>query len=272
MAKTKDTFKESISELYGNLIVSYEEGDRLGNVGDVYFDRKSCGIKGISASSKLLEPEEKNFIRFKDILKLGNSVVIVSKKSAVVTLPKGQESSSFRFLKGTRVVTQDGENLGELADVSVNEKSGIIQEIIFLGDKKLRIDVDKDKIQIGRDMIVVPAAYKANITVNEKQSEDKLSHVVKSAEKVTRRFADSINDAVNKVAAASKSYSGRGQTKEQGSFKAASKKTSNAASKPTAGALKGGVARKKTASKAASKKKAAKKAPAKKSAARSKRV
>lgn len=266
MTKTKDTFKESISELHGNLIVTYEEGDRLGNVGDIYFDKKSCGIKGISLSSKLLEPEAKNFIKFKDIFKLGNSVVIVSKKSAVGTMPKGLESSCLRLLKGIRLVTQDGENLGELSDVSVDEKSGTIQEVTLFGDKSIRIDVEKDKIQIGRDMIVVPSAYKANITANAKQSEDKLSQVVKSAEKVTRRFADSINEAVHKVAAASKSYSGRGQAKEGEGVEAESKKTSDASSESTGVASKEGASRKKASGKATAKKKAAKKAPAKKAA------
>ena len=261
MTKIKNTYKESISELHGNLVVSFEEGDRLGNVGDVYFDKHTCGIKGISLASKLLEPEEKNFIKFKDIMKLGNSVVIISKKSALVTMPRGLEGHGLRFLKNIRIVTQEGENLGEMTDVNVIAESGIVQEIILWGDKKMEIDVAKDKIQIGPDMIVVPSAYKAKIIKYVKQQEDTFSSVVKNAGKVTRRFADSItdsiNEAVHKVSNASKPNASE------------SKKTGVALKgNPSEKAAKKAPAEKAPAEKAPAEKAPAKKAPAKKAPAK----
>jgi uncharacterized protein YrrD len=272
MTKIKNTYKENISEIHGNLVVSYEEGDRLGNVGDVYFDKQTCGIKGISLASKLLEPEEKNFIKFKDIMKLGNSVVIISKKSALVTLPKGLEGHGLRFLKSIRIVTQDGENLGEMADVNVIAESGIIQEIILWGDKKIQIDVAKDEIQIGPDMIVVPSAYKSRITKHVKQHEDTFSNVVKNAGKVTRRFADSItdsiNEAVHKVSSASKAEASEVKSTSAAPKDSPVKKKANKAPAKKATAKKAPAkkanAKKKTARKAPAKKKVVKKATAKK--------
>lgn len=266
MTKTISTYKDSLSDIHGNLVISYEEGECLGNVGDIYFDKATCGIKGLSLVPKLLEPDEKDYIKFKDILKLGNSVVIVSKKGALGKLPKTLADSCLRLLRDIRVVTQDGENLGEMADVSVDTATGTVQELHLFGDKTMRLNVEKDKIRIGRDMIVVPVAYKDNITRRPKktnttkQVEDRLSSVVKNAGIVTRRFADtiagSINEAVHKVTGAPKHVPSQAE-----SSKAASKKAQNAAGAPA-----GPVTKSSPQKKAA--KKAAKKAPAKKAPAK----
>lgn len=232
MKKTKNIYRDSISELHGNLVVSYDEGDRLGNVSDVYFDKQSCRIKGISLSSKFLGPDDKNFVKFKEIRRLGNSVVIISNQDALEKLPDGLEANSLRMLKGIRIVTQNGEHLGEMLDANVVAETGVIQDIILYGKKKIRIDVEKDKIRIGPDMIVVPAAYKANISANEKEHEDALSNVVKTAGEVTRKFADSFNVAVQKVTAASKPAPGSAESKRDDRSKKESGKKNDATGKP----------------------------------------
>jgi uncharacterized protein YrrD len=260
MVKGKDTTREGMKDVHGNLVVSYEEGEVLGNVGDIYFDRKSCGVQGVTLTPKLLEPDEKNYIRFKDILKLGNSVVIVSKKSALGTLPKSLKGACLRLLRDIRIVSEDGETLGEMFDVDVDTETGIVRAMHLYGDKMMPVDVAKDKIRIGPDMIVVPTAYKTSITrcvrtsKKTKQGEDTLSNVVKNAGKVTRRFADSIassfNEAVHKVSGSAESKPAKKATKSADRSKTAGGGAKKATAKAT------GEAPKK---KAVAKKKAAKK-------------
>ena len=201
MTKTKNTCRERVSTLHENLVVSYEEGDILGKVGEVYFDKRTCRIKGISVMTKFQEPGDKNFVKFEAIHKLGNSVVIVSNEESVETAPDGLVGSSLRALNGIKIVTEEGEHLGELSDVNVIAKTGVVKDILVFGDRKIPVDVEKDSISIGPHMIVVPATYKDKITVNPpKEPEGDFGDIVKSAGEATRKFADSISAAVQKMA------------------------------------------------------------------------
>ncbi|NBB78139.1 MAG: hypothetical protein GVY36_01630 [Verrucomicrobia bacterium] len=272
MTNKKNICKERVSKLHGNLIVAYEEGDCLGNVGEIYFDKRTCRIKGISLASKFLEAEEKNYLKFSDIHKLGNSVVIVSSGGALSKTPKGLISSSLRVMNGIRIVTEEGEHLGEMADVNVTAETGEIRDILIYGDKRIPIDVEKDKIRIGPDMIVVPAAYKATIVANPpRESEDDFGHVVKSAGDVTRKLADSLSAAVHKLMDLTKvddeDEAGKDKQDARPKSEATKKET---ASKETASAAKSTVTKKgTTAKKAAS---GTKSAPSKKRTAAKKKA
>lgn len=234
MTKKKNICKERISKLHGNLVVAYEEGDCLGKVGEIYFDKQTCRVEGISLASKFLDSGDKNFVAFKDIHKMGKTVVIVSSADALKKTPKRLDKSSLRTLNGIRVVTREGEHLGEMADVNVNTETGVVQDILIYGDRKIPADVEKDKIRIGPDMIVVPAAYKATITANPPvEIEDSMGDVLKSAGEATRKFTDSFSAAVQKVASLAK---GEAEGKP-----GAKKGAQDARSKPAAAKKAGGT-------------------------------
>jgi len=185
--------REKVSELHRNLVVSYDEGERLGHVTNVYFDKPSCRIKGISLSPRFIPVEQERFVDFKNIHRLGKTVVIISKYSALKNIPKKSAISSLRMLKKTKIVTEEGEHLGELHDVNVFADSGIISEIILIGAKKLKVDVEKDKISIGPDMIIVPGPYRQRIEEIESSNQESF---VASAGKKTRCLTESIKTTV----------------------------------------------------------------------------
>ena len=272
MTKRKNTCKERISTLHENLVVSFDSGDCLGNVGEIFIDKQTFRIKGISLTSKLIEPGEKDFVSFKDILKLGNSVIIVSSKAALENTPKGSESSTLRSLNGIKVVTQEGEHLGEMADANVIAESGVVQDVLMHGDKKIGVEVEKDQICIGPDMIVVPAAYKAKIASNPplEVEEDCFGNVVKSAGEMTRKLADSFNSAFQKMAGLTmpEDNAEGDKGKQDARPGADSKKGTDAVGKSTATAS--SESPKKTATKKAEP--AAKKAATKKKVAAKKKV
>lgn len=190
--------RESLSALHRNLVVSYDEGERLGHVTNVYFDKPSCRIKGVSLSRRLIKSEKETFVAFEGIHRLGKSVLIISTKAALKNIPKGLDTSSLRALKGTKVVTRDGEHLGELLDVNVVAKTGIISELVLYGARKLKIDVEKDKISFGPDMLIVPANYSSRIQEMEVSNQKRF---VTNAGKTTRNVTESIKSAVLNVTA-----------------------------------------------------------------------
>lgn len=193
--------RERVSELHRNLVVSYDEGERLGHVTNTYFEKSSCSIRGLSLSPGFIKSDQEKFASFKSIHRLGKSVVIISAQKELTNIPQKLEGGSLRELKGTKVVTQEGEHLGELLDVNVYAKSGIISDIILYGAKKLRIDVKKDGISIGPDMIIVPANYRTRIKDIEVTNQDRF---VASAGKTTRTVTQSIKTAVRNITAANK--------------------------------------------------------------------
>ena len=190
--------RKRLSELHRNLVVSYVEGERLGHVTNIYFDKPTCRIKGVSLAPGLIKGDQEKFVNFEAIHRLGTNVVIISTQKELTDLPPDIEASSLRALKGTKVVTQDGERLGELLDVNVFEKNGIISEIVLYGPRELKIDVKKDNVSIGPDMIIVPAYYRKRIAEIEPSDQERF---IKNAGKTTRNVTESIKSAVLSVTA-----------------------------------------------------------------------
>ncbi len=155
--------REKLSNLHRKLVISYEEGEKLGNVTNLYFDKSNCSILGLSVASRFSMSDGDSFIPFSAVHKLGKHVVIVSGKEDLVKLPQDIAGNSLKDLKGIKVVTQDGKHLGELLDVNVFAKSGVISEIILFGPKKMKIDVKRDDLSIGPDAIIVPTKYQKRI-------------------------------------------------------------------------------------------------------------
>lgn len=210
--------RERLSTIHKNLVVSYDEGELLGHVTNVYFDKSSCSIKGLTIAPKLVKAEWELFVSFEDIHRLGTSVVIVSSQKDLKKTPQKLEGSSLKDLKKIKVVTEDGKHLGGLLDVNVFAKSGVVSHIILYDSKKLKIDVEKDKISIGPDMIIVPSVYKSRVEVLK---ESEKSGFVANAERATRSVTESIRSAIFSVS----------QNKAKGTEKAPLKKTPGLAAK-----------------------------------------
>lgn len=191
--------REQLSTLHRNLVVSYDNGERLGYVTNVYFDRSNCSVKGISVSPKWISAEPELFVAFDNILRLGESVVIISSRKNLIKFPQSMEGNSLKDLKKIKVVTEDGQHLEELLDVNVFPVSGVVSDLLFYGSKKVRVDVKKDKISIGPDVIVVPSTYLKRV---ENQTESEKKGYVSNAENVTRTVTESIKSAVRGVTAA----------------------------------------------------------------------
>ena len=143
-------FIEKVSNLRGVLVVAYEEGLQLGKVSDIYIEKQTSQIKGISFKTGLLSIEKESFVNMADIRKMGKDVVIITDEAAAAPLPKEIEASSLKALKGFKITTHDGKHLGELSDLTVTMENGNISEIILSGNKIL--DIKAEDITIGEDV------------------------------------------------------------------------------------------------------------------------
>ena len=155
--------REKLSTLHRKQIISYDEGEKLGNITNVYFDRSTCSLHGVSMTPRFNMSDEIWFIPLNAVQKLGKHVVIVSGKNNLEKLPEDIQGNSLRDLKGIKIVTEEGKHLGELLDVNVFPKSGVISEILLYGPKKLKVDVKRDELSIGPDAIIVPGKYEKRI-------------------------------------------------------------------------------------------------------------
>lgn len=160
-------FKDKISDLRGILVVEYEQGRRIGKVVDIFLNGEGSQIAGIAFKNSQMGTEKPSYAAFEEIHRMGRDVVIISSEEVVLPLPGSITQRSLKFFKHNPVTTHDGQQLGELVDVTVNPEDGRIKEIILSEDKV--IDIKNDNIFFGPDAIIVPSTY-AERSYSEKSS------------------------------------------------------------------------------------------------------
>lgn len=192
--------REKLSTLHRKLVVSYDEGEKLGQVTNLYFNAATCSLSGLAIAPRFSMSEFDSYISLKAIHRLGKNVVIISGKDNLEELPDDIEGRSLRDLKGIKVVTQEGKHLGELLDVNIFSKSGIISEILLYGPKKLKVDVKRDNLSIGPDAIIVPGKYEKRIReVNTTAEGGFVIHTGKTTLTVTESIKNAFVGMASKI-------------------------------------------------------------------------
>ena len=188
--------REKVSNLRGVLVVAYEEGLQLGKVFDIYIEKQTKQIKGISFKTGLLRIEKESFVSVENIRKMGKDVVIITNEAAATPLPIELEGSSLKALKGFKITTHDGKHLGEFSDLKVTMGNGKISGIILSGNKML--DIKVADITIGADVIMVPADYAARVKEIEQQKASFLTRMFSTAT-VSEMVKETVKETVEKV-------------------------------------------------------------------------
>jgi len=187
-----------LATLHKTLVVSYEEGLRLGRVHDVFLDRKAKRISGIACSQGMLGTEEPFYVDRAAILKLGHEVVIVTRQDAAEPLSGEMEDQSLKRLKGRKITTTEGAYLGELSDLGVDRESGSVVELHLNDDRALEVDIAD--IAIGPHVIVVPNDYTGRVRELPPEKSGVLERARDLAslpETLRHRYAE-IKDSVNR--------------------------------------------------------------------------
>ncbi|WP_408954800.1 PRC-barrel domain-containing protein [Natroniella sp. ANB-PHB2] len=148
-------------ELIGLPIVELEEGELVGKVVDILFSPQQKQLLGVAVENKKvwkkarLIPQQKLYI-------LGKDIIIIDNKRNLNQVEKSVESLNYgASVMGKEVITEQGEVLGVVEDVIVDQKQnllgyeltdGLIQDILT-GRKVILFD--KIELAYGQDIIIV---------------------------------------------------------------------------------------------------------------------
>lgn len=152
-------------DLIGKPVVSYDMGEKFDTVKDLIFDQDSNQLLGLLVSeSGWFSSAE--ILLLKDVRSIGPDAVITASKKAIVKasdIPAiGQILEGNNILKGTRIMTMDGRDLGIAIDLYFDERTGDVEgyEVsggIFADAYSGRSFVPAPQtLKIGRDVAFVP--------------------------------------------------------------------------------------------------------------------
>lgn len=152
--------------MLGKPVVAYDSGEEFRTIIDLIFDQKSNQLLGFLVdeggwfSNALVLP-------LKSIQAIGADAVIVASRDAIMPASEFPEIQSIlerdNILKGTRIMTIDGRDLGTMEDLYFDDSSGAIEgyEVsggIFADAYSGRSFVPApDTLKIGEDIAFVPA-------------------------------------------------------------------------------------------------------------------
>jgi uncharacterized protein YrrD len=153
------------NEVIGKPVVSYSTGRRIDTIKDLIFDQNSNRLLGflISEGGWFSSPL---VLLLKDVLAIGVDAVIISSKDNVFEAKQVPEISKIleynNVLKGTRILTTDGRNLGTMVDLYFDNETGTVEgyEVsggMFADAYSGRSFVPTPKtLKIGKDVAFVP--------------------------------------------------------------------------------------------------------------------
>ena len=153
------------NEVIGKPVVSYSTGRRIDTIKDLIFDQNSNRLLGflISEGGWLSSPR---ILLLKDVLAIGVDAVIISSRDNVFEAKQVPEIAKIleynNVLKGTRILTTDGRNLGTMVDLYFDNDTGIVEgyEVsggMFADAYSGRSFVPTPKtLKIGKDVAFVP--------------------------------------------------------------------------------------------------------------------
>jgi uncharacterized protein YrrD len=118
------------SDLIGKPVVTFDTGEQIDRIQDLIFDQNSNQLLGFLvdeggwfSSARVLPLQH--------VQSIGPDAVIVPAKSAVVSASSVPEINRIlernNVLKGTKIMTTDGRDLGTMADLYFDERTGVVE-------------------------------------------------------------------------------------------------------------------------------------------------
>ena len=160
--------------MLGLPVISAHNGDKIGIIKDVVFDREDR-----SAKAYILEKGSYTFsgrVAMKEsILNVGEDAVIIDCLKSLKDYKKFKHCELMKkrlVLRGFKIYTRSGKDLGSVNDILFDQDSGVIEAIIvsdglfqdiFTGRSTLPLI---GKIEIGNDSILVEEEAAAEMTNN----------------------------------------------------------------------------------------------------------
>ncbi len=213
MIKSKD--------LIGKKVISKSDGKEIHSIKDVVYDPKQQMIiafiledEGIFSDAKILP--------FENIESVGKDAVLIANKNAVKKRSEAgtQVQDAVKnggYLTTTKIVTEEGANLGRVSDVYFEPTTGVVQELevsqglknIESGKKTVKVS---DIITVGEDVTIVKGATEGFVKSQETDRglrgfvnkamdtvEQKAPDVVENVKQKSRSVAKDAKDKIEEV-------------------------------------------------------------------------
>ncbi|MBD2169383.1 PRC-barrel domain-containing protein [Calothrix membranacea FACHB-236] len=153
------------SDIIDKVVVTYDAGKKIERIGDLIFDQNRNQILGFLVEEKGLFRDAK-VIPLQEVRAIGLDAIVVNSKASVVEahlVPAIKEILHQNIvLKGTRILTTEGLDLGGLVDLFFDEHSGLVEgyEVsggVFADAYSGRSFVPApETLKIGADVAFVP--------------------------------------------------------------------------------------------------------------------
>jgi len=118
------------SDLINKLVVTYNTGERVERIKDLLFDQDNNQLLGFLVSEGGWLSNSRA-IMLQDVQALGPNAVVISSKRAILEAKKVPKIKQIlkrnNVLRGTRIMTTDGRDLGTMVDLYFNEETGAVE-------------------------------------------------------------------------------------------------------------------------------------------------
>ncbi len=149
---------QRVNELFGKEVVRQTSAEKQGNVRDIVFDEESRNIVALLVGGMVGRGKA---LRWTSVTNVGD-VVVVGGEEALDKLGEDPEVANLHkkrhTVTGTEIVTQEGERIGEVRDVFVNEQGRVGGYEVSRGivsDLRGRKFLPIENVQaIGKDTII----------------------------------------------------------------------------------------------------------------------
>ncbi|TDX46787.1 PRC-barrel domain-containing protein [Orenia marismortui] len=145
--------------LIGLGVIDLENGEEIGEVVDVLFDHQGRKIEGFRI--KRNKAKEDYYIAYEELYSLGEDIIMIKDRNSISYLEEGYQSLLTEGeVIGNRVVSNQGDELGIVQDIVLNNNGeliayelsdGLVQDILE-GREMLAVD---DTINYGKDAIII---------------------------------------------------------------------------------------------------------------------
>ena len=149
---------QRVNELFGKEVVRQTSGEKQGNVRDIVFDEESLNIVALLVGGMVGRGRA---LRWTSVASVGD-VVVIGGEEPLEKLGKDLEVADLRKrshrITDTEIVTQEGEKIGEVRDIFVNERGRVGGYEVSRGmvsDLRGRKFLPIENVQaIGKDTII----------------------------------------------------------------------------------------------------------------------
>jgi uncharacterized protein YrrD/ElaB/YqjD/DUF883 family membrane-anchored ribosome-binding protein len=118
------------SDLIGKVVVTYDTGKKIERIRDLIFDQERNQLLGFLVGEKGLFRDAK-VIPLQEVQAIGLDAIVVHSKESVVEAHHSPAIAEIvhhnNVLRGTKILTTAGLNLGELVDLFFDEHSGLVE-------------------------------------------------------------------------------------------------------------------------------------------------